>query len=74
LWDLVCLLYFFIHKDHESLYRQIASGLKPGGLVIVEGVTSPVMEALLEARAKWESVKLHVLRLESRACGGRLRG
>jgi len=63
-WDLVCLLYFFIPQDHQSLYQQIATGLKPGGLVIIEGLPSPVMEALLEARAKWESVKLHVLRLE----------
>ena len=40
------------------------AGLRPGGLAIVEDVRAPVMEALWEARAKWEAVKLHVLRLE----------
>jgi hypothetical protein len=61
---LVCLLYFYITKDHESLYQQIATCLKPGGLVIVEDLASPILESLLYARAKWDSVGLKVLRLE----------
>ncbi len=63
-WDLVCLLYFYITKEHERLYQQIATCLKPGGLVIVEDLAAPVMESLLDARAKWDSVGLKILRLE----------
>ena len=63
-WDLICLLYFYIPEKHASLYQQIADGLKPGGRVIVEDLGQPAMERLLQARAKWEATKLHLLRLE----------
>jgi 2-polyprenyl-3-methyl-5-hydroxy-6-metoxy-1,4-benzoquinol methylase len=65
-WDLVCLLYFIISEQQRSLYQRIATSLKPGGLVIVEGLGLPVLETLMQAWSKWEPTKLRLLRLEYR--------
>ncbi len=62
-WDLICLLYFHI-DDHESTFQQITRGLKPGGHVIVEDPVISTVETLLQAREKWEAMKLHLLRME----------
>jgi hypothetical protein len=48
------------------LYQRIATSLKPGGLVIVEGFGLPAVDTLLKAWSKWEPTKLKLLRLEYR--------
>ena len=63
-WDLVCLMYFPIPDTRQGLYQKIATGLKPGGYVIAEGLGAPAMETLLQARARWEATELHLLRME----------
>jgi len=66
-WDLVCLLYFPIDESMRNLHQRIATSLKPGGLVIVEGVGSGgTLDALIETWHKWEPMKLRVLRLDFR--------
>jgi SAM-dependent methyltransferase len=65
-WDLICLLYFVLSERQESLYQRITTSLKPGGLVIVEGLGLPAMETLLKAWSKWEPMKLKLLQLEYR--------
>jgi SAM-dependent methyltransferase len=63
-WDLICLMYFIIPTSHPGLYQRIATALKPGGRVIVEGTGLPPLETLLAERAKWLPTKLRVVRLE----------
>jgi SAM-dependent methyltransferase len=64
-WDLVCLLYFGkIPENHRDLCQRIATALKPGGPVIVEGTGLPPLETLLAERDKWLPTKLRLVRLE----------
>ncbi len=64
-WDLVCLIYFPIDESMPNLHQRIVASLKPGGMVIVEGVGSGgTLEALIETWHKWEPLKLRVLKLE----------
>lgn len=64
-WDLVCLLYFPIDESMPNLHQRIVTSLKPGGLVIIEGVGSGgTVEALIETWHKWEAFKLRVVKLE----------
>jgi SAM-dependent methyltransferase len=66
-WDLVCLLYFPIDESMRNLHQRIVTSLKPGGLVIIEGVGSGgTLDALIETWHKWEPMKLRVLRLDFR--------
>jgi SAM-dependent methyltransferase len=63
-WDLICLMYFIIPIGQPGLYQRIATALKPGGRVIVEGTGLPPLETLLAERAKWLPTKLRVVRLD----------
>jgi len=64
-WDLVCVLYFVIDETMPNLYERIAKAVKPGGLVIVEGVGhGGGLDNLLRAWSKWEPTRLQLLRLE----------
>jgi SAM-dependent methyltransferase len=63
-WDLICLMYFIIPASQPSLYQRIATALKPGGRVIVEGTGLPPLETLLAERTRWLPTKLRVVRLE----------
>jgi len=65
-WDLVCVLYFIIFENMPNLHQRIAKAVKPGGLVVVEGVGSGGLNGLLRAWSKWEPTNLHLLRLEYR--------
>ena len=65
-WDLVCVLYFIIDENMPNLHQRIAKAVKPGGLVVVEGVGPGGLEGLLRAWSKWEPTNLHLLRLEYR--------
>ncbi len=71
-WDLVCLLYFVIDESMNNLHQRIHASLKPGGLVIVEGVGLKPgvrvagLEALIEEWHKWEPMKLQPLILDYR--------
>lgn len=64
-WDLVCVLYFVIDETMPNLHKRIAKAVKPGGLVIVEGVGhGGGLDNLLNAWSKWEPTGLQLLRLE----------
>lgn len=63
-WDLICLMYFIIPANQPSLYERMATALKPGGRVVVEGTGLPALETLLAERAKWLPTKLRVIKLE----------
>ena len=64
-WDLVCVLYFVIDETMPNLYQRITKGLKPGGLVLIEGVGhGGGLDNLLGAWSEWEPTRLHLLRLE----------
>jgi SAM-dependent methyltransferase len=64
-WDLVCVLYFVIDETMPNLHQRIAKAVKPGGLVIVEGVGhGGGLDNLLSAWSKWEPTGLQLLRLE----------
>jgi SAM-dependent methyltransferase len=66
-WDLVCLLYFPIDDSMPNLHQRIVTSLKPGGLVIIEGVGSGgTVEALVETWHRWEAMRLRILRLDFR--------
>jgi len=65
-WDLVCLLFFVLNERQQPIYQRIAGSLKPGGLVIVEGLGLPVLDTLLQAWSKWQPTKLRPLILEYR--------
>jgi SAM-dependent methyltransferase len=70
-WDLVCMIYFGITNDTPNLHQRIARALRPGGLVLVEGVglLPGHFDAVFQAWSKWEPTKLHLLRLEYRDTG-----
>jgi SAM-dependent methyltransferase len=65
-WDLVCLLFFVLNEQQQGIYERIAMSLKPGGLVIIEGTGSPVLDTLLQAWSKWQPTKLRPLVFEYR--------
>jgi SAM-dependent methyltransferase len=63
-WDLVCVMYFIIPNVQAGLYQKIATSLRAGGRVIVEGTGTPALDTLLAERAKWEATNLKLVRLE----------
>lgn len=65
-WDLVCVLYFIIDENMPNLHQRVANAVKPGGLVVVEGVGPGGLDGLLRAWSKWEPTRVHLLRLEYR--------
>ncbi len=65
-WDLICLMYFIIPPSQPGLYQRIATAVRPGAHVIIEGTGLPPLETLLAELAKWQPTKLRVVRLEYR--------
>ena len=61
------MLYFVIDEHMPKLQQRIATVLKPGGLVVIQGGGSGgTLDALLRAWSKWQPTNLRLLRLEYR--------
>ncbi|MCZ2149189.1 MAG: class I SAM-dependent methyltransferase [Bryobacterales bacterium] len=69
-WDLICLMYFIIPASQPGLYQRIATAVRPGGRVIVEGTGIPPLQTLLAEVDKWLQTKLHVIKLDYREVQG----
>jgi hypothetical protein len=59
-------LFFILNEQQQGIYGRIATSLKPGGLVIIEGTGLPILETLLQAWSKWQPTKLRPVVFEYR--------
>jgi SAM-dependent methyltransferase len=65
-WDLICLMFFIIPASQPDFYQRMATAVKPGGHVIVEGTGMPPLQTLLAEVDKWLRTKLRVIKLDYR--------